>query len=284
MDILSPVLFFYIYHLSENVPIIHDFLTIIIAFGILAIFWLILLLFFTIATAFAALLWLPQIFKNVYNLGIYHPLVEKNITNKTSPRFGEYDSEKLWKVLKANLVVGFSLFLVLMYIFNSFPTSFFNENLVTNQTTNQSRSSMDENPSNVKLSNGAFALTLLFVPTFLMSLRLFANPTQHWIKIIIMTENRSTDEIIRKIRYFKDQVISYYYSFIVGTVILFYFLISLVLYVNGGKVNFDLITPFIPKMDLFSIIFFVVLEIVAMIIITVLGEWYLKISPPVCQD
>lgn len=284
MDILSPVLFFYIYHLSENVPIFHDFLSIIIAFGILAIFWLTLLLFFTIATAVSALLWLPQIFKNVYNLGIYHPLVEKNIKNKTSPLFGEYDSEKIWKVLKANLVVGISLFLVLMYIFNSFPTSFFNENVVTNQTTNQSRSSMDENQTNVKLSNGAFALTLLFVPAFLLSLRLFANPTQHWIKFIIRIENRSTDAIIRKIRYFKDQVISYYYSFILGTMILFYFLISLVLYVNGGKINLDLMAPFIPKMDFISIIFFVVIEILAMIIITVLGEWYLKISPPVCQD
>jgi len=282
MDILTPIIVLFIFQMSQNIPILHDLLTIIIAFGVIATFWLALLLFFIVATVFTAILWLPQIFKSVYKLGIYHPLISK--TGKNS-HFGESDSEKLGEVFKANLVVGLSLFFVLLYIFNTIPTSFFESgSYMKNATINQSSSPAENDQFDIKLSNGAFALVMMFVPLFLLSLRIFANPTEDWVKLIIRTDNRSKDEIKTKIRYFKDQVTSYYYSFIVSTIILLYFSMLLMMYINGGELNLHLISPFIPKMDNISIAFFLILEIFVIIITTVLGEWYLKISPPICQD
>jgi len=280
MDILTIIIIILIYQFSQNLPLIHEILTVFIAFGILAIFWFDIVIFFTIATVFAAMIWFPSIFKIVYNLGIYHPLVERSKLKK-SP-FDEYDSEKILKVLKANLVVGASLFLVLLYIFNSFPSSFFvSENNTINKSVNQSSPIKPVDDVNIRLTNGAFSLTMLFVPVFLLSLRLMANPTDAWIKFVIETKNRSPNEIKNKVRYFKDQVISFYYSFIVGTAILFYFAILLGAYING--VSFDLLLPFMPKMDFYSIIFFVVIEILAVISTTVLGEWILKVSSPIDQ-
>lgn len=282
MDILTPVIIIYFYQLSQNIPILHEFLAVIIAFGALAGVWLSLVLFFTIATVFAVVLWLPPIFNSVYKLGIYHPLIDK--TEKTS-RFGEYDSEKLWEVFKANLLVGLSLFVVLLYIFNSIPSSFFEAgDYAKNSTLSQSSLLAEKDQSDIKLSNGAFALVLMFVPSFLLSLRILANPTQDWIELVIRLKNRSTTEIKTKIRYFKEQVISYYYSFIVSTIVLFYFSMLLIMYVNGSRLNASLLSPFMPKMDLMSITFFVILEFIVLIVTTLLGEWYLKISPPINQD
>jgi hypothetical protein len=281
MDIYSPIIIFFD-QISQNIPILKELLAVIIILGILAGAWLGIVLFFTFATIFFAILWLPQVFKSVYNLGVYHPLVEKPAK---FPCFGEYDTEKFWKVLKANLVVGTSLLFVLLYIFNTIPTSFFDTgSYAENTTINQSSTIVEKDQFNLKILNGAFALALMFVPSFLLSLRLFANPTQDWINSIIQTENRSTEEIKKKIRYFKDQVISYYYSFIVSTIILLYFSMLLVMYVNGGTVNSSLLSPFMPRMDTISIIFFIVIEFVAVIFITLIGEWYLKISPPIDQD
>lgn len=279
MDIYTPIIIFF-NQISQNIPILKELLAVIMLLGILAGVWLGIVLLFTFATVFTAILWLPQIFKSVFNLGIYHPLVEKPAKFVC---FGEYDTEKFWKVLKANIVVGASLLIVLIYIFNSIPTSFFDiGNCAANTTVNQTFVGKDQ--SNIKLSNGAFALAMIFIPSFLLSLRLFANPTKDWIKGIIQTENRSTEEIKKKIRYFKDQVISYYYSFIVSTIILLYLSMLLVLYVNGGNITSCLFNPFMPKMDTISIIFFLIIEFVAVIFTTLIGEWYLKISPPIDQD
>jgi hypothetical protein len=261
-------------------PILKEFFAVIIILGILAGVWLGIVIFFTFATVITAILWLPQIFKSVYNLGIYHPLVEQPAI---FPCFGEYETEKFWKVLKANIVVGASLLVVLIYIFNTLPTSFFDVgSCAINSTANQTFVEKDQ--LDIKILNGAFALALIFIPSFLLSLRLFANPTPHWINFIIQTEHRSTEEIRLKIRYFKDQVISYYYSFIVSTIVLLYFSMLLVIYVNGGIVNSCLLSPFLPKMDTIAIIFFLIVEFVAVIFTTLVGELYLKIFSPIDQD
>lgn len=281
MDIYTPVIIFF-EQISQNIPLIKELLAVIIILGILAGVWLGIVLIFTFVTVITAMLLLPLIFKCVYKLGIYHPLVEKPVKSSC---FGEYDTEKFWKVLTANLVVGASLLFVLLYIFNTIPTSFFDSGrYAENMTINQSSSIVEKDQFNIKILNGAFALALIFVPSFLLSLRLFANPTQDWIKIIIRTENRSPEEIKKKIRYFKAQVISYYYSFIVSTIILLYFSMLLVIYVNGGTVNSSLLSPFMPKMDTIPIIFFLFIEFVAVVFTTLIGEWYLKISPPIDQD
>ena len=162
MDIYRPIIIFFD-QISQNMPILKEFFAVIIILGILAGVWLGIVIFFTFATVITAILWLPQIFKSVYNLGIYHPLVEQPAI---FPCFGEYETEKFWKVLKANIVVGASLLVVLIYIFNTLPTSFFDVgSCAINSTANQTFVEKDQ--LDIKILNGAFALALIFIPSFL---------------------------------------------------------------------------------------------------------------------
>ena len=180
-DIISIILIFL---LSQYFPILHEFLTVVIALDVLSTLWIFLVVIFTLVLTFSVVLYLPKIYKITCGLGTYHKLIPRTSGSTESSYFGEYDSEKIKEVFKANFVVGISLFLVLIYIFNSVPSSFFvHQNSEINQSINTSvpqKNSVAYIPS-----NAAFTSTLLLVPTFLLSLRLLANPTWDWIKIIV---------------------------------------------------------------------------------------------------
>jgi hypothetical protein len=136
------------------------------------------------------------------------------------------------------------------------------------------------------VQNAAFSSTLILIPTFLLSLRLMANPTYDWITSVIKFQNRSYTEIRDKVRYFKDQVTSFFYSFIIGTLILVYLSLcftAIMLKINNVNDYYRLFCPFAPKMDFYSLIFFAILEIIIIIMTSMLGEWYLKNSPPFDQ-
>lgn len=264
MDIISLI---FIFILSQHIPILHDILIVPVAFGVLVLAWISLVVIFTLAIAISGVLYLPKLYSITCRLGMYHTR--------------EYESEKLKEVFIANFVIGISLFLVLIYIFNSVPSSFFvNEN---NGTNNLNTSATHPNSLTFIPSNGAFTSALMLVPTFLLTLRLLANPTMDWIKNIIDCKNLSDSEIQNKVRCFKDQVISFYYSFIAGTIVLFLLSMFLTAYLDNSAIDVRLLTPFVPKMDIFSIIFFISLEFLIVTITTLLGEWYLKISSPIDQ-
>src|SRR5208283_3464793 len=252
MDIISLILIFI---LSQKIPILHDFLIVLYDFGVLSVFWISIVLIFTLATGISVVFYLPKMYTITCRLGDYHELIE---------------SRKLKEIFWANFIVGVSLFLVLIYIFNSVPTSFF-DNLVNK--TSISNTSTPQTAASYLPSNIAFTSALILVPTFLLSLRLLANPTRDWVKIIINGQNLSEDEIKKRVRSFKDQVTSFYYSFIAGTLLLFFLTLFLTAYIVGS-VDLRVLTPFLPKMDFPSVIFFIVLEFVIVTITTLLGEWY----------
>jgi hypothetical protein len=277
MDILTLIL---LYLLNQNVPIVHEILLILFVFGVLAITWALLLLIITGATTFFAIMVLPAIFKSTFRLGLYHSLPQEN--------HREYYSKKLNAVLKENFVVGICLFITLIYIFNSVPSSFFsNESCgALNTTLNQSLPVASQSSIPLPVPTAALTATLVLIPTFLLSLRLLANPTEGWIRRVIRFQNRSHTEIRDKVRYFKDQVTSFFYSFVIGTLILVYLSLcftAIMLKINNVNDYYRLFCPFAPKMDFYSLIFFAILEIIIIIMTSMLGEWYLKNSPPFDQ-
>ena len=182
MDIFTPIIIFYFYQLSQNIPIIHDIFLILAAFGFIAIFWICLVLFLTIVTVVTVMEWFPYIYLNTCKLGTYHRLIERKNSFVQISHFGEYDTEKINAVLKANFWVGISLAIALIYILNSVPSSFFgSENLTMNITFVQSTTPMQSESTKDLLPNGAFTITLLLVPSFLLSLRLLANQLCYFI-------------------------------------------------------------------------------------------------------
>ena len=122
----------------------------------------------------------------------------------------------------------------------------------------------------------------MLVPSFLLSLRLLANPTRDWIKIITDNKDLSETEIQKRVRSFKDQVISFYFAFIAGTIVLLLLSLLLTGYMNNS-IDLRLLEPFSPKMDIVLVIFFTVVEFLIITFTTLLGEWYLKHSPPIDQ-
>lgn len=290
MDILTPIIIFYFYQLSQNIPILHDIFLLIAVFGFIAFVWIGLVFFMTLVTVVTVMEWFPHIYVNTCKLGVYHRLIERIDPFTETSHFGEYDFDKIKAVLKANFWVGLSLSVALIYILNSVPSSFFGiEDHEMNITINQSTPSINSETTKNLLPNGVFTITLLLIPSFLLSLRLLANPTENWIKIIVDCRNLSSIEIENKIRYFKDQVTSFYYSFIAGTIVLFYLSFLVTAYINNANkpVSFNvipLLKPFLPTMDPLALFFFIVLEIIIVIITTLAGEWYLKIYPPIVQE
>lgn len=273
-----------IFDYSSLLKVASDTLVLEVVFGILAFFWTYIVIIITLSTTFFVILWVPRVYRSTCKLGIYHRLIERRGNCENASQSGEYDIQKIWEVLKANFVVGLTLFVVLIYILNTVPSAFFiNENCCAlNATINQSQSTSPHIPLNRPISDIAFSTTLILIPTFLLTLRLLANPTHDWINFIINCRNHSTEEIENKIRNFKDQVTSFYYSFIMGTMILVYLAILFTAGYNNS-VDYRLISPFMPKMDIYSIFFFLFLEIVIILTTTLIGEWYLKIRPPIVQ-
>lgn len=269
---------FLFFILAQNYSGLHDYIIVIEVFGVLAFFWILILFFMTVSTTFFAIMLIPAIYKSTCRLGMYHILIQNDPC--------KFPSKKLKAVLKENFFIGIFLFVALIYIFNSVPSSFFaNESCgAINTTLNQSLPIASQNSFPQPIPDAAFTLTLIIIPTFLLSLRLFANPTDDWITRIINCQNLTNDEKRKKIRFFKEQVISFFYSFIVGTLILVYLSIcftTVMIKINNVNDYYRVICPFIPKMDQYSIIFFSVLEIIIVVIITMLGEWYLKNNPPI---
>ena len=265
------------------------FLPILKVFGILALVWIDLVLIITIAPLLVALIWVPQIYDSVFNLGIYHKISKNKPDSYPLCASGERFSKKIWKVFGANILIIFTLCLVLEYIYNSFQSA-------TNPSCciNQSIASIStlHNPI-----DPVFIPILLSIPTLLLTLRILANPTRNWItdspklpgllsflSYDVYSKSLTPDLLtIKKIRFFKDQICSFYFSFIVGTLVLLYFSIIYSVFSIPNYNIMVLIETFRPKMDLPSIIFFIFTEMIIIIITTIAGELYLKKYEPIDQ-
>lgn len=284
------MLLYFSLFLDLIIPIITPFIPIIEAFGILALVWIDLVLIITIAPVLVALIWIPQIYDCVFNLGIYHKIRANKSDSYSLCIAGEAFSQKIRKVIGANIIIIFSLYLALAYIYNSFQSA-----TMASCCVNQSIISTSTTSNNI--SDPVFIPILLSIPTLLLTLRILANPTRNWISdspklpgllsflsYDVYSKFSTPDSLtIKKIRFFKEQICSLYFSFIVGTLVLLYFSTIYSVFTIKNYNVIMLLETFNPKMDGYSIIFFIFSEVIVILITTIAGEMYLRRYEPIDQ-
>jgi hypothetical protein len=248
----------------------------------------------------------PLIFDSISKIGIYHRLIRKEDTDYQKSLFGETREEKIWIVFKHNFWIAIPLFLTLLFLFSTFtssPTPTISEAL--NSSVNSQNSSA-QNQNGTNPIDIPFFLSLSLVPAFLLSLRILANPTQKGVitydkgrfsefssslvfvmnlvktrKIPEEMTGTSDDEIKKKIRGYKEQVISFYFSFVGSSLILFFLFVSL--QIEKSKGTYDIISAFSPSMNPVATVLLFAAEIPAILIITIIGEIYLERAEPIDQ-
>jgi hypothetical protein len=156
--------------------------------------------------------------------------------------------------------------------------------LLQNFTINFSSWSIPIQISQSQLSTAdvAFNLTLYVIPAFLLSLRLLANPRRD-SKLFIFT-NISKDKEINRIRYFKDQVISLYFGFIATTIAIFYFAICFTAMKYSPIGVLMVLLSFTPDYTYYAVVFFIIVEIFSILIITIACEKYLEYFEPIDKE
>jgi hypothetical protein len=266
-----------------------DLITLLVA-GIFVIFGLILMniiVFIAIASTFTLLIWLPSTFYIINNLGRYLPLLKKKDCSCNTCQVGEYFWEKFRKILLANVVIGISLFVTLIFIFNTIPSVFLNypDNPILQNTTMHIFNwdfPLTITQSNLSPSAVAFELTLFVIPIFLLSLRLLANPRRD--SRFFIFKNISKEGEIAKIKFFKEQIISFYFSFIATTIAIFYLAICFTAVKYNVVAVLSVLLSFWPKMDELALIIFIIAEIASIIFLTWFGEKYLESHEPIDQS
>jgi hypothetical protein len=276
-------------------------LTIVLFIGV----GLVVILILAVLTTVVFIQYLPMIFDAISKLGHYHKIVIHDDSEFPSCEYGESLLEKIWSVFKCNIVIAIPLFIVLLYIFNPSLSSSNNAiSALSNTTANATNSSPVMN--GLSLPDMSFILALCMVPAFLLSLRILVNPTYDGFITFEngMTSNFSSsvafvakiiqlrripDEMTvlseneerKKIRSYKEQIISFYFSFVGATLILFFlFVFFQVIKTNG---SYDITAAFLPTMSPLAIVLMIVAEILAILCTTIVGEYYLKLAKPLDQ-
>jgi len=189
----------------------------------------------------------PLIFDSISKIGIYHKLIRKEDTDSEKCKFGEKRFEKILMVFIHNFWIAIPLFLTLLFLFNTFTSSPIPSIPNALNYSVNSQNSSTHIPSSANPIDMPFFLSLSLVPAFLLSLRILANPTRKGVItfnagrfsefssslvfVIDLVRQRkipeeipvsSDAEIKKKIRGYKEQVISFYFSFVGSTLILFF--------------------------------------------------------------
>jgi hypothetical protein len=271
-----------------NYPIIEILLKAFLVFiGFVGLVTLVIL-FFTVITAFLFIQYFPSIFKSISRISLYHKLIRKEDINQEKSEFGERLREKIRIVFILNFWISVPLFLTLLFLLNTFTTPSLQTQGVTS-------------PLDLP-----FILALSIVPAFLLSLRILANPTRrgiftfdetsgsnfsdlmsHLLRYIkygkttqFTVEMISDAERINRIRSYKEQVTSFYFSFVGSTLILLYLFI--LLQIEKTKGTFDPFSTFFPMDPIISILM-ICAEILSILIVTIFGELYLQYADPIDQ-
>ncbi len=258
-----------------------------IGFTLLMLF--ILLLFITVVVTFTLIIWIPRLFNTVNNLADYQPLIQNRSSLdgdclyynfNQSCTFGENFEQKVNNTFFANLGIAFSLYLTLTYIIYAVPTSLYDFSAISSVKILFWDYTVPTYLSNISTSGIAFSVTFFMIPPILLSYRILANPTRLWFH----KNNNAVGEIEHnQIKFFKDQVISFYFSFIASTVIVFYISILYLATKFGNSVDIRLILPFSTTMDLLTYVLMFLLEIVAIYTISYFEEKYFEKFKPIDQ-
>jgi len=263
--------------------------------GLTAFVTIVLLLFAVVIVIFF-ILYLPVIFDSISKLGIYHRLIKTNDNHEEECFFGEKFPEKVKKVFKYNFIIAIPLFLVILFLLHS-------------QTSESVDAIASFSGSTVlSLSDISFFITLAMVPAFLLSFRLLSNPTKQGLFtfengrisevsssvhffICLVKERKIPEEPVEfnsdngrllNINLYKEQIKSLYFSFICTTLLLLLLFVFLKIEQSHG--TYDPISDFSPSMYLPAVVIMVISEILAIAIISILGEIYLKWADPVDQS
>ena len=277
-------------------------ITIVGFIGIATIGILILAIFVT----FLAIQYPPLFFDSISKIGIYHKLIRKGDTNYEKCQFGETRSEKVLIVFWHNFWIALPLFLTLLFLFNTFTSSPIPSMSIELNNSLNLTNPPSQNPSSGNPIDIPYFLSLSLVPAFLLSLRILANPTRKGVitfevgrfsefssslvfvidlirkrKIPEELATTSYDEVKKKVRGYKEQVISFYFSFVGSSLILFFLFVFL--QIEKTKGTYDLISAFSPMMNPVATVLLFVAEILAIFFVTLFGEMYLEWAEPIDQ-
>ena len=273
---------------STNSPLLETLLNAVLIFIGFIGSVMILILVFSIVTAFLFIQYSPSIFYSISKIRLYHKVIPKEKIDQEKCEFGETIIEKIGIVFILNSWISIPLFLTLLFLFNTF-------------TTPSLQSKGVSSPLDLP-----FLLALSIVPAFLLSLRILSNPTRHGFftfneafgsnfsdlmshlinyfkygkKTQVTGEMISNAERINRIRSFKEQVISFYFSFVGSALILLYLFIFLEIQKTKGA--FDPLSIFFPMDPIISILM-ICAEVLSIIIVTIIGEFYLQWAEPIDQ-
>ncbi len=278
--------------LSNTIPTTASFLEILRdAVLILLVFIgvvVLVILVFSVITAFVFIQYSPSIFKSISKIRLYHKLIPRADISQEKCEFGETLKEKIGFVFILNFWISVPLFFTLLFLFNTFTSPLIQPQDVTS-------------PLIIP-----FLLALSIVPAFLLSLRILTNPTRrgfftfdeafgsnfsdlmsHLLNYLkygkttqVSCEMISDAERIDRIRSFKEQVISFYFSFVGSTLILLYLFV--LLQIEKTKGTFDPLLIFFPLEPIITILM-IVAEVLSILIVTIIGELYLAWAEPIDQ-
>lgn len=260
----------------------------ILGLSIIGLF--VLLLFIGVIVSLTWIFVLPILFDATNKLSEYSPLIKKNFDlnnecifekNDDGCTYGEPFDQKVNNTFWANFGIAFSLYLTLTYIIYAIPTSFFDFSSIGSLNILLWNYIIPQSTTDVEVSYIAFILTFFMIPAFLISLRLLANPTRAWFH---KNNNISEDAENARIRSFKDQIISFYFSFIASTIIIFYLSILYLATKFKSSIDIRLLLPFSTSLDLLSYLLMIFLEIIAIYAISYCEEKYFEKFPPIDQN
>jgi hypothetical protein len=255
--------------------------------GALLVLFILLLIIGSIAAA-TLVLWYSKLYDTMNKLGEYLPLVKEECNIETECLYdnlelknipGENFKQKVKKTFWANLGIAFSLYLTLTYLVYAVPTTLFDFSSIQSITILSIwKYDLPNIFADISISRIAFLLTFFMIPAFLLSYRFLANPTRLWYN---KNNNLSDETEFNQIKSFKESVISFYFSFIASTIILFYLSILYLAAKYNNPLDIRLLVPFSTDMDLFAYFLMIFLEITAIYVISYCEEKYFEKFQPI---
>jgi len=246
---------------------------------LLANLWVIIIIVITVTILF----WLKGLLALIDILSTYPP----NPQNRFK------------KVTIANFFIGFSLLFTLIFTINTLPSIFLIEpismlypNISVQIPYSDVPYTLTATKSSLSTSDIAFSLTLIVIPTYLLSLRYLSNPLKRKIKFSFFSSFHSTkkevldlnQQDVEKIKNIKEQYKGLYFSFIATTMAIFYFAICFTAMKFGSIAIIPLIFSFFPTIDPLSIGIFIAIDIGIILLLSYCLEILLECHEPIDQN
>jgi len=244
------------------IPIIMSHIDIISKVLSLYCLWAIDIIIFSGLIVIISIISLLAISQAVSHIGIYHKL-KKSETNE-----GEAFWTKVCRVLWWNCILTIFIFITIVNII-------------------QPSTEILQNYSSFSQNDLAFLCATILIPGYLLSLRLLANPG-NWVKNFpYYGRLTQSDIIIESIKIFKERVLSFYFSLIgvvfIYIVIKFLYegLINISVGASADQFTSNFTGIYIPHPSI--VIIGILPYLIALALVTIMGELILKYAEPIEQ-